>query len=135
METTAAGAWEPEVLEQAVPEIPEPPSRRAGEPYSGPEVKLGPYLEKVEVLGELSDGLGKKFAIVCPWIHEHTGGDRSGTRIGQRASGPLWFHCDHEHCEGRSWREFKQESRRKQRRYTLSLKRGGLNITLEVNHD
>jgi len=108
LEITGSGPWTPEVLEQAIP--PEmAPSRSPGstEPYDGPEMDLAPYLERVEVLAEVADGLGKKFQIVCPWSHEHSGGDRSGTRIGQREGGGLWFHCDHEHCRGRTWQDFR----------------------------
>ena len=108
-EITGSGPWDPEVMDQAVPEFPEPrktPSRT--EPYDGPEAELEPYLFGVEVIGELPDDLGTKYAIVCPWVHEHSGGDRSGTRVGQRANGALWFHCDHEHCQGRTWREFRR---------------------------
>jgi hypothetical protein len=108
---TAAGPWEPEVIEQAIPELPQGGGQRAPHPYDGPEVDLAPYLEAVEVLGEVADGLGRKYAIVCPWIHEHSGGDRTGTRVGQRANGALWFHCDHEHCQGRGWREFRRAVR------------------------
>jgi len=105
-EFTGAPPWEPGVLDQAVPEIPElSPSAR--EPYDGPELDLAPYLENVEVLGEVLDSAGTKYAIVCPWVHEHSGGDQTGTRLGQRGNGALWFHCDHEHCLGRTWTDFK----------------------------
>ena len=77
-EFTGAPPWEPGVLDQAVPEIPEP-SPSAREPYDGPELDLAPYLEN---------------------------GDRTGTRLGQRRNGALWFHCDHAHCLGRTWTDF-----------------------------
>jgi hypothetical protein len=119
MELTEAGPWEPEVLEQAVPEIPSPPSTRSStEPYDGPELELEEFLVGVEVLGEIADGLGTKLAIVCPWIHEHTGGDRSGTYVGHRADGGLWYHCHHEHCQGRTWHDFRREVRAKRLRIT-----------------
>jgi hypothetical protein len=105
---TDVGAWDPEVLEQAIPEIQEQSRHGEGDPYDGPEVSLQRCLERVEVLAEVADELGRKFAIVCPWVRGHSGGDRSGTRMGQRAGGGLWFHCDHEHCQERSWREFKR---------------------------
>jgi RepB DNA-primase from phage plasmid len=107
-ELTGSGPWEPDVIDQAVQEISEPSRPPRTEPYDGPEVELESYLFDVEVLGEISDGLGTKHAIVCPWVHEHTGGDDSGTRVGQRENGALWFHCDHAHCQGRTWREFKK---------------------------
>jgi RepB DNA-primase from phage plasmid len=104
-----AAAWEPSVLDQAVPEIADPPrASLERQPYDGPDLDLAPYLENVQVLGILADSKGTKYQIVCPWVAEHTGGDRTGTRIGQRTNGALWFHCDHAHCEGRTWREFKR---------------------------
>ena len=110
VEITGAGPWDPEVLDQAIPETssPRPPSwaERTG-PYDGPEIDLADYLPHVEVIQELSDGLGVKYAIVCPWVDEHSGGDRTGTRLGQRAGGGPWFHCDHEHCQERKWRQFR----------------------------
>jgi hypothetical protein len=85
-----------------------------GGPYDGPPVDLGGYLEGVEVLSELHDGLGTKFAIVCPWRSEHTGGDLSGTYVGQRArGGGLWFRCWHAHCMARTWRDFRERVRPK----------------------
>jgi hypothetical protein len=108
-EFTGQEEWDPEVLDQAVPEIPKPSSPARTEPYDGPEIDLAPYLERVEVLGEVADETSTKFAIVCPWIQEHSGGDRTGTRVGQRANGACWFHCDHQHCQGRSWKDFKKK--------------------------
>ncbi len=113
VEVNDAGAWDPEVMDQAVPELPEPPNPGTSEPYDGPELELAEFLAGVEVIGEVSDGLGAKLAIVCPWVSDHSGGDRTGTYVGQRADGGLWFHCHHEHCHGRTWTEFRQEARRK----------------------
>jgi hypothetical protein len=107
-ELTGAGPWKPEILDQAIPLKPEPPKPTRTEPYDGPEMDVEEFLADVEVIGEVSDGLGKKYAIICPWVAEHTGGDRSGTRIGQRYGGGLWFHCDHAHCEGRIWHDFRK---------------------------
>ena len=114
-EFTDAGAWEPEIMDQAVPELSEPPTSAAAARggYDGPELDLAPYLENVEVLSEIPDSLGTKYGVVCPWVQEHSGGDRTGTRIGQRENGALWFHCDHEHCQGRGWREFRIEMQRR----------------------
>jgi hypothetical protein len=119
MEITKAGPWDPEVLEHAVPEI-SPTLTRPGpiEPYDGPELDLTEFLTGVEVLGKVADGLGTKLAIVCPWIGEHTGGDKSGTYVGHRADGGLWFHCHHEHCQGRTWHDFRREVRAKRMRIT-----------------
>lgn len=109
---TGVEAWEPAVMDQAIPPMPEPePPPRPRGPYTGPELELAPYLQAVEVLGEVADSLGSKYAVICPWIAEHSGGDRSGTYVGQRADGGLWFFCNHSHCEGRSWREFRSQLR------------------------
>lgn len=133
-EFTGALPWEPEVLDQAIPVIPTPsPSSEAErEPYDGPDVDLAPYLQSVEVLGEVPDGLGRKYAIVCPWVHEHTGGDRSGTRVGQRENGALWFHCDHEHCQHRIWREFRREILRRSPKRRQIRRPGYTGTPLEV---
>jgi hypothetical protein len=105
------GAWEPELMEQAIPLLPDVPMSNKGrkEPYDGPSVDIADYLPNVEVIRELSDGLGIKYQIVCPWVDEHSGGDRTGTRIGQRAEGGLWFYCDHAHCAKRGWSEFRSK--------------------------
>jgi hypothetical protein len=107
-EITGAGPWEPEVLDQAIPELPPPPPPGLGGPYDGPEIDLARYLSNIKVLGEVHDGLGTKFSIVCPWVAQHSGEDRTGTYIGHRAAGGLWFHCHHKHCQGRTWADFRQ---------------------------
>jgi hypothetical protein len=131
--------WDPEVLDQAVPEIPKPPSPARTEPYDGPEIELAPYLERVEVLSEVADSLGSKYAVICPWIAEHSGGDRSGTYVGHRSDGGLWFACNHEHCSSRGWREFKRAVfLRSPRRFTIGKDRPDYNgpmTTVEVRYE
>ena len=115
-EFTGVGAWEPEILDHAVPEIPESaPARSPRETYDGPDLDLGPFLENVQVLGEVADCLGTKYRIVCPWVDEHSGGDRTGSYVGRRAAGGLWFTCRHEHCQGRTWRDFRRKVGRTKR--------------------
>jgi hypothetical protein len=48
----------------------------------------------------------KKYAITCPWLHEHSDGDDSGTFVGEYPSGAKFFHCHHAHCEGRDFKAF-----------------------------
>jgi hypothetical protein len=118
-EITGVPAWEPEVIEQAIPTLPQP--QREGSSgrrmvYDGPEMKLLDYLESaaVEIIFEASDDGGAKFAIVCPRIDQHTGGDRSGTYVGQYQDGALWFHCYHESCQSyRGWSNFRRLARPK----------------------
>jgi AAA domain len=96
-----------------------PPKReqRVREPYKGPTgdyvFDLDRFLEEfgVEVKGPYNDNTSERaYRIVCPWVHEHTGGDDSGTRVGQYESGAPWFHCDHAHCRDvRRWEEFREE--------------------------
>jgi hypothetical protein len=98
-------------------EFSEPESREQQPkgPYSGvpgERLDLAEFLATsgVTVLGEIVDGSAwRVFRVVCPWQHEHTGGDRSGTRVGQYADGALFFHCEHSHCSGRGWAEFRSE--------------------------
>jgi hypothetical protein len=108
LELTGAPAWSPEVLDQALPLEPGPSAPPIRDPYVGPAMELEEFLHDVQVITEVSDTLGRKFLIVCPWVHEHSGDDRTGTRVGQRVGGGLWFHCDHAHCEGRTWQDFRR---------------------------
>jgi hypothetical protein len=112
---TGVEAWEPEVMDQAIPPLasPEPEQAPRG-PYTGADIALAPYLESVEVIRERSDSKGRCFEIVCPWSSEHSHGDKSGTRIGKYANGWPWFWCEHETCRraGRSnWQAFKRKVR------------------------
>jgi hypothetical protein len=114
LEVTGVAPWRPEVIEQAIPPLPEQKTRtRRGTPYTGPRVDLVDYLEasNAEILGSLPDGGGTKLAVICPWIDEHSGGDRTGTYVGQYVNGATWFHCHYEHCQGRSWRDFRRACR------------------------
>ena len=125
LEPSTTEAWEPQVLDQAIPLLPAPAEpKRQGE-YDGPAVELAEYLANVEVIRELPDGLGVKFAIVCPWVAQHSGGDRTGTRIGQRAGGGPWFHCDHQHCQGRGWGEFRRAVRPRKKVKVAQASAGG----------
>jgi hypothetical protein len=128
--TTGVPPWEPDVLEQALPVL-EQEVRDRRQPYDGPALELGPFLRHVEVLCEAPDGLGVKYRVVCPWIAEHSGGDRSGTYVGHRSDGGLWFACNHEHCIGRSWRDFHREVKR-QARGSAHLRRGNNIIRMEA---
>jgi hypothetical protein len=133
MTLTGAGPWEPEVIDQAVPTMPEPETYGNPEEYDGPVLELSEFLEGVEVIGALADGHGTKFAIVCPWIREHSGGDKSGTFIGQRTGGGLWFHCNHAHCAGRGWRAFRNKVQPR-RTFTVNIGPRGF-IRKENNND
>jgi len=83
--------------------------------YDGPRrvLDLLDYLEKanIAIFAERSDGTADRvYSIRCPWAEEHTGGDASGTRVGQYADGALFFRCEHAHCrEVREWRQFRAE--------------------------
>lgn len=44
--------------------------------------------------------------VACPWGDEHTAG-RGGAVVMIRASGAYDFMCQHAHCTGRRWREFR----------------------------
>jgi hypothetical protein len=84
-------------------------------PYDGPRraLDLLDYLERanVEIFAERSDGTAERvYSIRCLWAHEHTGGDTSGTRVGQYADGALFYRCEHAHCRAiREWRQFRAE--------------------------
>jgi hypothetical protein len=103
--------------------------------YDGPAVDLGRYLRRVEVLAEVHDEAGTKFAIRCPWIDEHSKRDPSGTYVGQKRTGATWFHCWHAHCHKRGWREFKKAIFWN-RRFTIGRPDyAGPSITVEVRYE
>jgi len=136
-EFTDVVAWPPDVIEAAIPPLPEPPPsescKRFEGDYNGPAIELFDYLESagVTVRYERPDDGGRKFSVVCPWIAEHSHGDPSGTYCGQYASGAKWFHCHHQHCQGRTWRDFKIEVKRGMRTIRIAP-RGCTGAYLEV---
>jgi hypothetical protein len=99
-----------QIIEEEFPRV-----DRARTPYDGPRrvLDLLDYLEKanIAIFAERSDGTAERvYSIRCPWAEEHTGGDESGTRVGQYADGALFFRCEHAHCrELREWRQFRAE--------------------------
>jgi hypothetical protein len=112
-------------------EFPEP-EERPRRPYEGPP---GARIDLVELLNaggvrivrEIPDGTAERvFAVVCPWAHEHGGGDASGTRVGQYPDGALFFRCEHAHCAHRGWTEFRSEVAPLSARHR---RRGGMGIT------
>jgi hypothetical protein len=107
-ELADVAAWDPHVLDAELPQLPQASADSAPVAYDGPELHLGEYLDGVTVRYEAPDTLGRKFAIVCPWSSDHSGDDASGTYVGQRENGGLWFHCNHQHCVGRGWSDFRQ---------------------------
>ncbi len=99
-----------ELLREEFPE----PKHKPRRPYAGPigeRIDLLAFLEGagVAILGEVPDGTAERvYRVICPWWADHTGGDKSGTRVGQYADGALWFQCEHAHCSHRSWANFRE---------------------------
>jgi hypothetical protein len=97
------------LLRKAFPE----PEQKPRRPYTGQfgeGIVLMAFLEVagVVILGEVADGTAERvYRVVCPWWREHTGGDKSGTRVGQYADGALWFRCEHAHCSHRRWADLR----------------------------
>jgi hypothetical protein len=111
---TGVEAWEPEVMDQAIPPLPQHEEERLRGPYTGPRASLAPYFRSVQVIRKRPDSKGVCYEIVCPWAGEHSDGDTSGTRMGQYHDGGRWFWCEHETCRraGRSnWQAFKRKVR------------------------
>jgi hypothetical protein len=104
------GAQLEAIIDEEFPKV----SRDRSE-YNGPRrvLDLTQYLERagVEIFAERSDCSAERvYSVRCPWVHEHTDGDESGTRVGQYADGTLFFRCEHAHCrEVREWRQFRAE--------------------------
>lgn len=55
--------------------------------------------ELVKVKEIRSDG---RFDITCPWVHEHTGEDDSGTAVFTNDDGSLGFKCHHGNCQSKT---------------------------------
>ena len=93
-------------------ELPKPAPKNEPREYTGDpdhRIELDDLLNEVEVLARINDSQSETaYKIVCPWVGEHTGGDKSGTRVGQYPSGALWFKCDHAHCAVRDWFAFRE---------------------------
>jgi hypothetical protein len=99
------------LVREEFPEAEKKP-RRPYEGVLGERIDLVEFLSAaaVEVLVQIPDGSAELvFRIACPWMREHTGGDQSGTRVGQYPNGALFFQCEHAHCAHRGWLEFRQE--------------------------
>jgi hypothetical protein len=45
---------------------------------------------------------GGRFDVTCPWVHEHTDQDDSGTAIFTNDDGSMGFKCHHGNCEGKT---------------------------------
>lgn len=52
-----------------------------------------------------SDG---RFDVTCPWVHEHTTMDDSGSAVFTNADGSIGFKCHHGACEGRTGKDLLQ---------------------------
>jgi hypothetical protein len=99
------------LIQEEFAEAEKKPSR----PYEGvpgERIDLVEFLSTagVDILWEVPDSSAELvFRIACPWMREHTAGDRSGTRVGQYPNGALFFQCEHAHCVHRGWPEFRRE--------------------------
>lgn len=84
------------------PEKSEEPQRYNG--YDGRTFDVQKWLDEHQVLyKQTSDSTGRKFYLDhCPFNEEHTGKDAV---IYQYTSGGIGFHCFHDSCQGKTWRD------------------------------
>jgi hypothetical protein len=109
LELTDVPAWQPEMLEEALPPLPEPERPAVGYPRDYPgEYDLLGFLSNagIAIQQEVSSPYGAVYEIECPWETEHTTGGNRDTVVGVLTGGGAWFKCMHEHCAHRGWREF-----------------------------
>jgi hypothetical protein len=83
-----------------------------GSSTPAPDDLAGALLAKLQTWGvpaarikRWSDGYLVEL-VACPWADEHTSGP-AGAVVMIRASGAYDFMCQHAHCAGRRWREFR----------------------------
>lgn len=70
---------------------------------------LVPIIEGLGLYVAELPGLSEAHQIVCPWVHEHTNRDESGTVYFGPSEDNAWrggFKCHHGHCMHRGIREF-----------------------------
>jgi hypothetical protein len=49
-----------------------------------------------------------RFDVTCPWVHDHTDADDSGTAIFTNEDGSMGFKCHHGSCEGKTGKNLMQ---------------------------
>jgi hypothetical protein len=112
-EITGVEPYDPDEFEALLPPTPSQPEPE----YDGPAnagFDLEDWLEDHEeanaslIEARHDDAARTKYAVVCPWVDEHTAGDESGSYLGQFPDGALFFHCHHGHCDGRGWQEYRR---------------------------
>jgi RepB DNA-primase from phage plasmid len=90
---------------------PEPPRRYVVRPSTESSDSLVPRIADYGLyLGPLASVDGAH-QIVCPWLHEHTGGDSTGTVYFEPAEPNGWrggFKCHHGHCMDRGIKELER---------------------------
>jgi hypothetical protein len=96
---------------------------RPRRPYFGPKIPApddlaGGVLARLEEWGvpaarlkRWSDGFLVEL-VACPWAREHTTGV-GGAAVMIHASGAFDFMCQHAHCAGRDWRDFRAAMERR----------------------
>ncbi len=114
LEITGVQAWEPEVLETALPALADPYTERPKHsPYPAGEFDLLGFLQRagIEVERESPSPYGRIFEVECPWEHEHSCSGSRDTVVGVLTGGGAWFKCFHDgqsNCGERGWREFRE---------------------------
>jgi hypothetical protein len=109
---TAIGAWDPPTTYAdavVATTLSRRTVRRAKTPsfvHAGDGVLFYAFRARGWMGGVLSEG---KWAVVCPWESQHSKGGRfdSSTVLYAPGHGERlgWFHCSHQHCQGRGIRE------------------------------
>jgi len=108
--------WEPD-LRYSIDEVaaaygldmPPEPRRRPPPP---PERAVGSHLTRIDELDlyiEPLPGIEGGHRVICPWVHEHTDQDETGTVYFEPSAENGWrggFKCHHGHCMNRGIKEF-----------------------------
>jgi hypothetical protein len=84
-----------DISENALADLRLPRRSMSGVGLNARDEWIDALIELGLVQGELGNG---NLGITCPWVHEHTAGDHSGTAY----LGGGVFKCQHGHCDGRT---------------------------------
>ena len=102
---------------ELLPEQPAPPSEHLASPIEH-QTTLTEWLEKHNIpirdtrLGPTqSGGTALMLLIDCPWENQHTTyfGQKDTAVFEDPVTGKWSFNCFHDHCDGRSWEDFREK--------------------------
>ena len=104
--------WLPSPAPPAQPPVADKPSKQQVNGDEATDAQLLNYLRSwnIPVQNTRSQPSGAVYDILCPWSSEHTDEVQGDTDSAVMAvDGKYAFHCFHNSCDGRGWKDFRQQ--------------------------